>query len=464
MLQIRMRTSRILKLVFTIFLLTLFLGIIGYEIAEFNISYNINDSVQIQSAKYIVYKSGTTYYAKSGETGRIVYRGSNAAAVIQLAINGLTSGRTSKEKILLQGDFTLTATIKMESYMILELDGKVTLGNSAGVNMLTATSKTNFEIKGGEWDGNRANQGTLVFEGLKIISCTDFAVEGVTVHDVKGNNISIISASRATVTNCVSYNADGSGIGLVFTSDSKATNNTVHHCSSGIYLFCEADGVIQRCERNTISGNLVYVISHDGISLYPEGGEDIIQWNTITNNTTYDCGIDGEHVGIAIGWNGGPRIPEVGSVHYNNCTDNLIYYTGAYVCDIGMLVKGTNNTVARNIINNTYASAMFIIGENNIIQDNSIAKTRNLGSFGIGLYLANNTYVKENSLLNIYNDAIWISTNSNNNKIENNYVDTAGGYWLVIDAADCDNNIVYKNFYYNTKGILDNGSNTIYMP
>jgi len=52
---------------------------------------------------YIIGVDGSTYYAKSGKTGKIEYSGSDATMVIHNAIDALTSERTWKEKIVLKG-------------------------------------------------------------------------------------------------------------------------------------------------------------------------------------------------------------------------------------------------------------------------------------------------------------------------------------------------------------------------
>jgi len=121
--------------------------------------------------KFVVFSgSDGYYYSMNGTTGKMVYNGSDAAAVINSTLtgaSGLTSGRTWQERVLLKGRFTITSPIIFTGETILELDGYVIAGAS-GFNMLqnknTTTYDDNVIIKGGYWDGNWTANNIIYFE------------------------------------------------------------------------------------------------------------------------------------------------------------------------------------------------------------------------------------------------------------------------------------------------------------
>ena len=81
----------------------------------------------VVSAKFTVTASSGTYTAKRAD-GSTFTSGTNAATVINAALNGLTVGRTTKEKVSLQGTFTLTGSINTPSYSILDATGANIIG------------------------------------------------------------------------------------------------------------------------------------------------------------------------------------------------------------------------------------------------------------------------------------------------------------------------------------------------
>jgi hypothetical protein len=111
-----------------------------------------------ETASYVVWTDGTYVYAKNGKTGAIEFSGTDAASVIQSALNALTSGRTWKEKVVLKGEFVLNSMINLTSYLHLELQGSLKLANNKDVTMLYGAGLTHLEISGGIMDGNSPNQ------------------------------------------------------------------------------------------------------------------------------------------------------------------------------------------------------------------------------------------------------------------------------------------------------------------
>jgi len=189
-------------------------------------------------ASYVIGIQGTTIFARNGKTGEIDYSGTDAPTVIQSAMNALTNGRTWKEKVLLKGNFSISSTIKVPSYIILEIQGKLTLGNGLNINMIENSDQTggntDIEIIGGYFDGNSANQSggagciiefdnvqrSKIVEGyftaaynycLNLLNSTDITCEGLIASLGGGDDDFSISTncSRVTFIDCLSLNHPG---------------------------------------------------------------------------------------------------------------------------------------------------------------------------------------------------------------------------------------------------------------
>ena len=114
------------------------------------------------AAKYTVFKVGSTYYAKNGETGVIDDADTDPTSVIQFALDNLTAGRSNIETVKLRGDFTISKII-IPSICALDLrEARLFQANSTNTVMIENADTTNgnvgIEIMGGLIDGNRANQ------------------------------------------------------------------------------------------------------------------------------------------------------------------------------------------------------------------------------------------------------------------------------------------------------------------
>ncbi|MCX6820847.1 MAG: right-handed parallel beta-helix repeat-containing protein [Candidatus Aenigmarchaeota archaeon] len=405
---------------------------------------------------YTVSASGSTYTAKN-PSGGVIYSGSSASTAIQSAITSLPSGRTSKVKILLQGDFTLAKTITIANYMVLELNGKITLANSANQHMLYASGKSNFEIIGGEWDGNKANQVGYAYQsdvrGFELESCTDYLVSGVTVHNTVDDAVASLYCSRATIDHNNVYDCGGA-IPLYYTSDSRVTNNIIHDAHAGIYMYTEDDGIVQHVDNNVVTGNTVSRTWLSGIVVSLRGMEDFGQHNTIAYNTLIDCGTDQTHSGISIGWGLGNAV--VGHADYNECHDNEIYETGAYVVSNPMVIKGVSNHVWSNTIHDVGTTAIVISGHDNLVENNSVSRVKNLASFGIELWNANSNTVRNNTVNQVPHSCIWLLNDCSGNKIDGNTIMGWGVYGAYIEGSG---NYITNNKFYGLAStmIMDSG-------
>ncbi|MDH7478202.1 MAG: hypothetical protein QHH17_07470 [Candidatus Bathyarchaeota archaeon] len=158
------------------------------------------------TASYTVWREGDTYYV--AEASGIRFSGKNASQVIQSAIDSLTADRTWKEKIILKGDFTISNTIILKNYTILEFQGKITVADNAnidaaikseGFDELAGTDSTGgvveVEIVSLKLDGNHACSFGLKLYGRKL------TLKDVNVYYCKEDGIWTEWSTNPNVTN-----------------------------------------------------------------------------------------------------------------------------------------------------------------------------------------------------------------------------------------------------------------------
>jgi len=141
----------------------------------------------VKDFSYLIYTLNGNVYAVNGLYGTTPYKGSVAETVINdVLANGLTAGRTWKERVLLKGNFSLSGSIKISSYTILQIDGKLTMTTDA--NMIENSDQTNgnvdIEIIGGVLDGN--NRDVYIVTTDKV---TNFFMRNVKV--INGKNAAL---------------------------------------------------------------------------------------------------------------------------------------------------------------------------------------------------------------------------------------------------------------------------------
>ena len=151
-----------------------------------NASYQISSTPwnnahdDIIPAKASVKKVGSNYKVYD-ETGAYIAGATYSDAYVAIndeAIAGLTDSRTHMEKIILQGDFTLdTEAIAGESFLELEIQGKVKLADAADIHLINIDEDFPrcIDIHGGELDGNSAEQTSDTIDGIHIAGDTEVA-------------------------------------------------------------------------------------------------------------------------------------------------------------------------------------------------------------------------------------------------------------------------------------------------
>ncbi|WP_437684170.1 hypothetical protein [Sorangium sp. So ce131] len=96
----------------------------------------------------VVTRSGSNWIAQNG--ARSVYSGADMRAAMQAALDSLSSGRTSKESVLVQGSGSTTASSRLSvpSYTVLNVCGTIDVTGSGSGDMapIYARGRTDIEI------------------------------------------------------------------------------------------------------------------------------------------------------------------------------------------------------------------------------------------------------------------------------------------------------------------------------
>lgn len=100
---------------------------------------------------YIVYQDGANYKAQTGSDGAIGSTDTNPRTVIQYAIDNI--GTKNYNKILLNGDFTISSTITLIDNLDIELVGSINA--SANTVFFGDTPISNFSFHGGYISSNK---------------------------------------------------------------------------------------------------------------------------------------------------------------------------------------------------------------------------------------------------------------------------------------------------------------------
>ena len=237
---------------------------------------------------------------KYGETIAEGEAGVDDAEVIQKALDNLTSGRTWKERVILIGNFTIRAPIIARSYTELNVFGKLKLAdavNDAIIKVDTDQPLEHFELIGGYFDGNGANQTdtpetAVIYLNPQYLS--NVIVKKVTVINALRHGIKFAEQSGGTtyykeISNCYVYNvavkATGYGIYCDYAPHTRIIGNYVETVQTvdGIEM---GHGGNYICKYNILIGN-----DEAGSQLqFPYADNSVIEGNvcykTIISNDT----------------------------------------------------------------------------------------------------------------------------------------------------------------------------------
>jgi hypothetical protein len=437
-----------------------FAGTDQYEGSSVNASFTALNPEAAAPAeyKYLVTSVGGTYHAKDA-AGATVASGSNAATVINAALNALTPGRTIKETVRLQGDFTLSSSIIMRSNAVLDATG-ATISGSVNTNFVSGSGLTNFEIVGGSWDAScMTGGGTRV---VSISSSTNGLVRGLVAHDHYYDCIDVSQSTFITVSH-----VDVGRVGhtaVVFGECSNCTleNSHLYDCAGGgCYILLE-EGIVNGVSSNNIMRNNTVERTYlSGLSLCSlrdatdQGTNNLAECNIII-----DCGLDGYHPGIACGW--GDNKAAYNIIRYNTIYETRAYWPpagNATQCGLGMACSDSH--IYGNVIYDTYDAGILVMGDRNIVRDNRISGIQTYDYASILVEGSGNEIVGNSITDCPVGIRLAASSGSSNNHITNNHFLNMKNYIVMVMDAGSSGNVIENNIYLGTGSIYDRGTSTV---
>lgn len=337
----------------------------------------------VQSASYVVFKVGSTYYRRNGSTGQVDDSDSDAVSVIQAAINACTSGGLVFIKA---GTYPIFSPIVIGDYITLAGEGPyattLTLADSVDDNII--------ESSGGE--------------ALNYAVIRDLYLYGNKANNAAGKGIDLFGAQRCSILNCRIESTDNNGI--EFTGDvtypsgvSYVAGNFIYDCgldgiflggfTSDIHLVWNDVGdsdvsniVLSSADSNTVKQNIIWGA---------QGGMGIDLYNVV------GCGVVGnrvdENLQYGIRSTGSNNIVIVGNNVYNNGRSGSGTFSGIVIdgTNTGQANPGTGHVVTGN---RCYAFQDYGIEEINGADYNTIKANDCRGNVTAGYAVigANNNY------------------------------------------------------------------------
>lgn len=179
-----------------------------------------------------VTQSGTTYIARNGS--REVYSGSNFAEAVRRALGSLSSGRTSKQSVVIRASGTVGRgeRISIPSYTIIDSCGTITVSGSDGSGdqaPMYARSARDIEIRSLKLRGNplygifmrSVSNLTLGEIDLRLSGGLGIRIDNHANRDERSRNIRIdnVYVERTGTHGVETYGVDGLTIGTVTARD-----------------------------------------------------------------------------------------------------------------------------------------------------------------------------------------------------------------------------------------------------
>lgn len=283
----------------------------------------------------------------------------DSTAAIQAILAALPSGRTWKARVILSGSIVISGTITIPDYTIIDIRGKIRLANNSNVDMFRIGNVTTrgkmIEIRGGEIDGNRANQSAGLC--INIRPGEDILIEGCYIHDAKEQNVRAFGDStRITIRNVRGVDGEAGNIYFLHPtnpvpSQLEITDSTIENCQ--LYYTVSSTSTtnieVMNARRILVQGNHLYGTTDFGIHV-----EENVYGSIFQNNIVHDHNQEGIRVGYSAD----------NEFSNNNIFDNG--YSGIY------LAQGSDrNTIVNNSAHDNGRSGIAVVdGSYNMIVGN----------------------------------------------------------------------------------------------
>ena len=409
---------------------------------------------QLLNAEALVYSGSDSIYAVD-RYGNIRRTGSDSSTVINWAINNLlTSGRQSKEKVVVVGTHTMTGAAAIPSFTIFELRGKLSLvsGSATGsaatdwhVDLLHQADKTNgnsyIEIIGGEYDGTRETGNNNLPQGSGYwnydgLNCIYFGALNARCHDIQVKNVICRNAGTVNLHFDSCYNVLVENVRLLnpFYHGTHVGHNTgtpgTEPNEDFTWINVYSDGPHGRNPDPPTSGGSF----EDG---YDSGS---VIYSNCTASGSYDKGFN-------VGVDEGNLI--LSNCHAINCVQSMdvlptgansaaIQAAGKYVTVTGCIVtgsrgKGINVSASRATISNNVVhhirgvygpglSGINTSAPNSVIDGNSIFSDQVTGSASYSIWSTGNRTIISNNTITATGSGTCMLIAGNNVIVEGNII------------------------------------------
>jgi hypothetical protein len=224
--KIEKKSLNYVKTGLTSFLIALLLGIyIGYAAVPSS-TFTISPGVYPGAPSFTVWREGSNDFVKDAN-GLIVYSGTNSSAVINSALNALTSGRTWYEKVVVIGNFILTSTVTLVGWLNLDLtQASFTRGaNFAQAMFYLPNSNDHVIIQGGYLDGVKSVYTADYTYGFRFYNSSDIIVDNVYIKNTYWECIYFEYPNNVTLQNSVIDSSSREGVSVFGTNSGFGETN-----------------------------------------------------------------------------------------------------------------------------------------------------------------------------------------------------------------------------------------------
>ena len=410
----------------------------AFSISPSNVT-TYNKWTAVTPPAYTVFTDGSTIYAKNGATGAIDYSGTTASTVIQNAINGLTAGRSTTETVAIRGAFTITSSISVPSYTILDLGDASFTRSGTGYHMFSLSSVHDIEFHGGII--NSAPKAVEAYDTneISMSSVSNILIQGITVN---------LAAEDAIAVNGSTYN-----VKVVDSSFYEPNRHAIDITgSSTIHNLIIAN--------NYVNGTLIY----DAITVYVTSGNTItIEGNTLENVKGTAASTSAIHVEDTAGGSLNNIVIDGNSIKNSKfgitsatarpitISDNVIQNTTRGIQLQNPILSSISGNVIDNSQNTATSYGIYLYGITSSTIANNVIRGPGASSLMYGIYWDGSGSFIENTISgNVISRALeGIHSVGSKNVFDSNVIRYSQNSAVTIQAG-AQYNIFSNNIFYNT--------------
>jgi hypothetical protein len=379
--------------------------------------------------------------AKNGITGKIDFSGTDAAAVIQKALDALKNGG---KVLIADGTYSISSAIEIRNENI------AVSGNGAGTVLRM---------------NNGANLDSLLWIVAHFTTVSDITVDSNQAGQSSGAGygIAVVDRNDCTIRNARLVNGRKGGLCLQGAKRCKVLDSLIQNVGStsvmanGIYIYGDS---WTSSDDNLVSGCLINTVSKWGIQIQGSDATHLAQRNTISDTTMVNCGTPI--------WSGG------GVNLYAGASDNKV--DTCTVCDctaFGVEIYPSRdapppvrNSVLNTVVINqrrgngdTGTAFQIDTGASDNVISGCIAYNVDLDGFAV---VSGSTRNKIDGCcaVNATRNGYLIWNQASYNVISNSYGQDCRNAGINISPGDCYSNVITSNDMQNCWPISDSGTNT----